>query len=300
MDSTTRLLLNKPNPDPETGDFVDVAKLNENFDKLDAAIGATICTSTTRPAIPFDGQFIRETDTRRLYVWNASQTAWDQVVIGTASFTQDINLTRQIEVIRANSLDHTFRTRVGAEGSYRMRIEAGGGILWGDGTASADTNLYRGAANVLRTDDSLSANAYQINGNQSWVMTYSNEAAASSSPVVTTTVTDVPGCTLTFTTRKAGAIVKASYSFDFASSAGTPGTAVGRVSIGGVEYGGDSLAIFNPANTTAGARSSVANFKRAVLGAAGSYTVKLRAATLAGSGFTVQSSQTKLLVEVFE
>lgn len=300
MDFTTRLVMNKPDPDPVTGDVVDISKLNENFDKLDAAIGATICTSGTRPSSPWHGQFIRETDNRRLYVWNATQSAWDQVLIGNGTFTQDINLERQIQVVRSNSVDHTFRTQVGADSNYRMRIEAGGGILWGDGTASADTNLYRGAANVLRTDDVISADAYQVNGNQSWVMTYSNEAPATSSPTVTTTVTDVPGATLTFTTRRSGAIVKASYSFDFISTAGTPGTALGRVSIAGTDYGGDSLAIFNPANTLAGARSSVANFKRVVLGAAGSYTVKLRTSTLAGSGFTVQASHTKLLVEVFE
>ena len=33
-----------------------------------------VCTSTTRPATPFQGQCIYETDTNRLYVWNGS--AW--------------------------------------------------------------------------------------------------------------------------------------------------------------------------------------------------------------------------------
>lgn len=37
----------------------------------------------------------------------------------------------------------------------RLKIEAGGRFVWGDGTASGDVNLYRDGANVLRTDDSF-------------------------------------------------------------------------------------------------------------------------------------------------
>ena len=33
-----------------------------------------VCTSTTRPASPFDGQVIYETDTDRAMVWNG--TSW--------------------------------------------------------------------------------------------------------------------------------------------------------------------------------------------------------------------------------
>lgn len=76
---TSRLGLTKPDPNPTTGDFVDVAVLNTDFDKIDAAISATVATSATRPSTPFDGQIIRETDTRRIMVRNATQGAWDPV-----------------------------------------------------------------------------------------------------------------------------------------------------------------------------------------------------------------------------
>jgi hypothetical protein len=36
-----------------------------------------------------------------------------------------------------------------------FRIDAGGKINWSSGSATADTNLYRSAANVLKTDDSF-------------------------------------------------------------------------------------------------------------------------------------------------
>jgi hypothetical protein len=76
---TTRLGLVKPTPG--TGELVDVIDhLNTNWDKVDASISMTICTSGTRPASPFDGQLIRETDTRRVLVWNATQSTWDPVL----------------------------------------------------------------------------------------------------------------------------------------------------------------------------------------------------------------------------
>jgi len=41
----------------------------------------------------------------------------------------------------------------------RIKVEAGGRISWGDGSTSADTNLYRTAANSLKTDDVFEAAA---------------------------------------------------------------------------------------------------------------------------------------------
>jgi len=76
---TTRLSLVAP--DPGTSEPVDLADhLADNWAKIDAVIGATPCTSGTRPGSPFDGQLIRETDTRQAYVWNATQARWDQLI----------------------------------------------------------------------------------------------------------------------------------------------------------------------------------------------------------------------------
>lgn len=71
---TTRLALTKPDPNPSTGDFVDITVISANMDKLDAAVGAVACTSGARPASPFNGQFARETDTNELIMWNGA--AW--------------------------------------------------------------------------------------------------------------------------------------------------------------------------------------------------------------------------------
>lgn len=88
---TSRLSLYKA--DPGTGEPVDVTKINANMDKIDAAIGPADVTSTTRPATPYPNQFIRESDTRRLYVWNATNTSWDEIQMPVNGITNGGNNT---------------------------------------------------------------------------------------------------------------------------------------------------------------------------------------------------------------
>lgn len=66
--TTTRLALTKPG----YADTVDIADINNNMDTIDESIGANVCTSITRPASPYTGQLILETDTNNAYIWNGS------------------------------------------------------------------------------------------------------------------------------------------------------------------------------------------------------------------------------------
>lgn len=66
---TTRLGLAKPTD----GENYDVDIVNVNSDAIDQAIGARNITSTTRPATPYIGQLIFETDTKRALVWEGSR-----------------------------------------------------------------------------------------------------------------------------------------------------------------------------------------------------------------------------------
>lgn len=68
--NTTKLGLIKP----DFVDVVDITDLNTNADDIDAAVGFTICTSSTRPSTPWAGQPIFETDTLTPYIWSGS--AW--------------------------------------------------------------------------------------------------------------------------------------------------------------------------------------------------------------------------------
>jgi len=45
--------------------------------------------------------------------------------------------------------------KVDGDSEARVKIDAGGKITWGSGSATGDVNLYRSAANTLKTDDAL-------------------------------------------------------------------------------------------------------------------------------------------------
>lgn len=46
-------------------------------------------------------------------------------------------------------------SRITTDSQYRFLVDASGKMLWGSGSAGGDTNLYRSAANTLKTDDGL-------------------------------------------------------------------------------------------------------------------------------------------------
>lgn len=150
--TTTRLGLRKPDPDPFTGDYVSAGDdLNDNWDNLDGKIPFVVCTSGTRPGTPYDGQPIRETDTGDAYVWDAGNAKWCRIMVEdyTTGWPETIVINRATTGLGA------IQVRIGAEASRRWEVNSEGQLFWGDGTASPDTNLYRSAANTLKTDDSL-------------------------------------------------------------------------------------------------------------------------------------------------
>ena len=57
----------------------------------------------------------------------------------------------------ASVSDEAISTKVSADTQPRIRIDAGGRITWGSGSAGGDTNLYRDSANTLITDDVFKA-----------------------------------------------------------------------------------------------------------------------------------------------
>lgn len=163
---TSRVGLFKPAADGS--ELVNVVTdLNNNLDKIDSWLGATICTSGTRPGSPWSGQIIRESDTAKMYCWSGA--AWVQLLHGTANYDNSINLpnvahqvnigagasTGAFSAKRTNSTDLLLAGRVGAEGNDRFSVTQAGGMSWGPGSAATDTNLYRSAANTLKTDDAL-------------------------------------------------------------------------------------------------------------------------------------------------
>ena len=57
----------------------------------------------------------------------------------------------------AAASSEAIRTKVAGDSNARMSVDAGGKITWGSGSATGDATLYRSAANILKTDDTLEA-----------------------------------------------------------------------------------------------------------------------------------------------
>jgi hypothetical protein len=72
-------------------------------------------------------------------------------IISAEWFFSEVNTTFQ----DSDSTDPTLNSRVTGDAFSRWRVLASGKHEWGSGSASHDTNLYRQAANVLKTDDRL-------------------------------------------------------------------------------------------------------------------------------------------------
>lgn len=91
---TTKLGLLKPDG---TDVWNQAAYDNTNWDRIDSTMGVTECTSTTRPASPYAGMILRETDTLRIIVRNAANNAWMTtngsvpIVNNTSDITTPIN-----------------------------------------------------------------------------------------------------------------------------------------------------------------------------------------------------------------
>lgn len=153
--TTTKLGLRKPDPNPTTGDNVNVVTdVNDSMDKLDAAMGFTICTSGTRPGSPFEGQAIWETDTDRMYVW--AEAAWRQIV-GTTGTVASAILTA-----RGSTGDGVLQSRVTGDANDRLIITADGAIYTGPGSAVWDTKIYRSAVGTIKTDGDFNYGAKSL------------------------------------------------------------------------------------------------------------------------------------------
>lgn len=170
--STTRLALYKSKSDGS--ELVNYSQdIGQNLDKIDTAVGYQSCTSSTRPSSPYSGKPIFETDTSyRTYFSNGTSPAsasWVEIPNASATFNNNLKLAsgKQINVgastsnanlaiLNSNATDDVLSSRLTGDAQSRFLIDADGTLNWGAGASAAtDTNLFRSAANALRTNDSL-------------------------------------------------------------------------------------------------------------------------------------------------
>jgi hypothetical protein len=110
-----------------------------NYVPTSALARPGVCTSTTRPASPFEGQAIYETDTDKTYIWNGSLwveqlsttviDAKGDLIVGTAADTASrLAVGTNNHVLVADSAQSTGAKWASIEGTLRM---AAGGTYGG-------------------------------------------------------------------------------------------------------------------------------------------------------------------------
>lgn len=169
MTETSRVGLHQPAPT----DLVNVTTdLNDNMDRLDAAVGFENVSDF--PAAPFAGKAINFGS--YAYFHNGTSPAsggWVQLLT-PATFNSNILVAsgKYVSVgggsifntsfgaTRTTATDSAFAAGVSNDSNPRISIAADGKISWGPGSSTAvDTNLYRSAADTLKTDDSFHVGA---------------------------------------------------------------------------------------------------------------------------------------------
>lgn len=169
---TTRLGLYKSLSDGS--ELVDYSQdIGQNLDKLDAAVGFQVVTSSTRPSSPYSGKGIAESDTSyRTYFSNGTSPAsasWVQIPNSGSTFNADLDLTSgkqlnigsssstaSLAVVNAATSTDLISGRVTGDTQSRYLVDTDGSTNWGPGGASAtDTNLARSGVGALTLTGSL-------------------------------------------------------------------------------------------------------------------------------------------------
>jgi hypothetical protein len=168
---TTRLGLYKSLSDGS--ELVDYSQdIGQNLDKLDLAVGFQVVTSSTRPSAPYPGKPITESNTSyRTYFSNGTAPAsgsWVEIPNSSGTFGGDLVLSGSSAidiggaangggygVLGSSATSDVLYSKVSGDSVGRFYVSADGAHQWGSGAATRDTNLYRSAANTLKTDDDL-------------------------------------------------------------------------------------------------------------------------------------------------
>lgn len=282
---TTKLLLRKPDPDPATGDFINVATdINNNADIIDAAVGYFICTSGTRPtgSNRWDGRPILETDTRRAYVWNNALTTWIPLLIartadGPYLFGQSTDTSGEGANFRGTTAAaNIVRSRVTSDANPRFTIDADGNMNWGPGSAALDVRLFRSGTGELSTDtgDALKVSGDFVAGSENGINVTGPTSGTDSS--TSTSYTNMAGTGATtsfsFTKRFAGTRIKIEFAATFWSTNADTGVQFG-VNFNATDY--DICRLMG--NTlTANQRLHTSGFRYISSVAAGAYTIQAR------------------------
>jgi hypothetical protein len=158
--STTRLSLTKPGGG-STGlitpaDVVDIDVLNANFDKIDAAIGAQVVTSTTLPSTPFAGEFVFESDTKRIRVYQGGSFVAPATERGSLTIYSTATIAALDAIADAQIGDLAYMSDPGNGNAGTTTIDS---MLW-EATSGAGTATRWRAVDVVVADTVAHLNTF--------------------------------------------------------------------------------------------------------------------------------------------
>jgi hypothetical protein len=125
-----------------------------------------ICTSTTRPTAPYEGQIIYETDTDKVLVWNNS--AWKQIptaaTAGTVLQTVEGRSTTQVANATQSFVDTGISATITPSATTsKILVIATTPVYMADGACEVRVNILRASTEISVNiqNDSSGANAHQ-------------------------------------------------------------------------------------------------------------------------------------------
>ncbi|MBD9700637.1 hypothetical protein IHE56_00730 [Streptomyces sp. ID01-12c] len=157
--------------------------IGQNLDKVDAAVGFQVVTSSTRPSSPYSGKPIAESDTSyRTYFSNGTAPAsasWVQIPNSSSTFNADLDLTSgkqvnigsssstaSVAVVNAATSTDAISLRVTGDTQSRFLVDTDGTLNWGPGASTAtDTALSRGGVGSLTLSGALTTTGAVSVGN---------------------------------------------------------------------------------------------------------------------------------------
>jgi hypothetical protein len=147
--------------------------IGQNLDKVDAAVGFQIVTSSTRPSSPYPGKPIAESDTAYRTLFSngtaPASASWVEIPNSSATFNNNLKLAsgKQVNIGASGSTaayaallssatgDYVLSSRVGADSVSRIAVRADGRLEWSTGALAADAVLARTGTAALTLTGSL-------------------------------------------------------------------------------------------------------------------------------------------------
>lgn len=164
--TTTRIELVK---ETESENY-SVVTVNNNSDRIDAAVGFEACTSSTRPSTIYNGKGIRETDTGRVLVSNGTAPAsgswatqlWTPngpVIVGAVGVNAPLRAETTSTLVNNRVLD----ARKQGESNPGFQLDFDGRMQWGPGGGTLpDAWLYRSSAGVLTAGGDIAVGSARL------------------------------------------------------------------------------------------------------------------------------------------